>query len=733
MPLHPSLLSLASTASYPVQRLPVVLVLLLSGTVLSARTDTLPPIIGEDDDTRQQLIEDVLANSEDDTDEFTFNGAFDVLEEYRRRPLDLNRATEEQLIEMLLLNPIQVGQLIDYRERMGGLVSVYELQVIPGMDLESVRRLAPYVRAGGELDDIKIPLPRMFAESDRELYLRWQRRLETVRGYEIGPDEGRQYYLGSPDRLYVRFRQRYSNKMSFGITAEKDPGEAFFAENNKKRGFDYYSAHFYLKDLNRTFKAVAIGDFSVSFGQGLILYTGFGFGKSSQATNVARGGPTLRPYTSVNEANFMRGAATTVALGKKAELTLFGSRRGVNGNRIGTVSFLDTVEQEILTANVSSLNLSGFNRTPNEVIDRNALRQYNYGGSLKYRASQRFKIGLNVLGTHFDNQLFRAPQPYNRFFFAGTDLLNASIDYRYRYRNFTFFGEVAGSDNLTKNSTSTRGLAQIHGLMMGLDRFVDLSVVYRKYGVEYQALNARPFGETNGGRNETGLYFGAELRPGKHWRIHAYYDIFRFPYLRFNTDAPSQGHEYRLRLTYWQKRKLETYLELRSETKGFGTDGDETVFTNLDPVVARTRFQARLHFGYKINTELEWRSRFDVGFTEDDLNGRQNGFMVYQDLHYRPRGPFSFSTRAAVFNTDGFDVRFYQYENGLLYNARVLPYYNRGTRVFFLARYKGIRKLTLEARIAQTFNTDGTLVGSGLEATGGTRRTDAGVQVIWRF
>ncbi len=107
--------------------------------------------------------------------------------------------------------------------------------------------------------------------------------------------------------------------------------------------------------------------------------------------------------------------------------------------------------------------------------------------------------------------------------------------------------------------------------------------------------------------------------------------------------------------------------------------------------------------------------------------------MVYQDLHYRPRSSFSFSARMAFFNTDGFNVRFYQYENGLLYNARVLPYYNRGTRTFFLVRYKGIRGLTIEARIAQTFYTDGTLFDNGLEATGGPRRTEVGMQGIWRF
>ena len=707
--------------------------LFLLSLAATAQKDTLPPGIGEDDELQRQIIEDVLANSEDETDEFTFNGAFDLLDAYRRRPLNLNKATYEELAETFLLSAVQIGQLLEYRDRMGGLFSVYELQVIPGMDLESVRRLVPFIRVGGDLDDIKIPITRMITEGDRELYVRWQRRLEKARGYQLGPEDGTNYYLGSPDRLYTRFRQRYSNKMSFGITAEKDPGEAFFAENNKKRGFDFYSAHFYLRGVNRTVKAVAIGDFSASFGQGLILYTGFGFGKTSQATNVARGGETLRPYTSVNEISFMRGAGTTLALGDKLELTLFGSRKGINGNRIGTVLTIDTVEQEILLQNVSSLNLSGFNRTPSEVIDRNVLNQYNYGGSLRYRASRRLKVGLNVLGTYFDNEVLRTPQPYNRFFFSGDRLLNASVDYRYRYKNFTFFGEVAGSRNGSEGQSQKIGVSQIHGLMLGLDRFVDVSMVYRNYGIDYQALNARPFGETTGARNEKGVYFGLEVRPAKAWRINAYYDIFRFPYLRFNVDQPSQGHEYRLRLTYWQKRKLDTYLEVRSETKGFGTDGDEREFSNLDPVIPRTRFQARLHFGYKINAFLEWRSRLDAGFTEDALNGRKNGVMVYQDLHYRPRGPLSFSARMAFFNTDDYDVRFYQYENGLLYNARVVPYFNRGTRTFFLVRYKGIRGLTLEGRIAQTFFTDGTEVGTGLEATGGPRRTEFGTQAIWRF
>lgn len=704
-----------------------LVLLLVCGSVfgeLQAQIDTIA-IDASEGDLQQQLIEDIATNAGDDTDEFSLNAAFDLLETYLKRPLNLNKASYDDLLETLLLTPIQINQILEYRNRMGGFISPYELQVIPSLNLEDIRRVQPYFRIGGELDDTNIPLGRMLQEGSRELYVRWDRRLETARGYELGPEDGVQYYLGSPNRLYTRFRSRYGNKMSIGFTAEKDPGEAFFAENNRKRGFDYYSAHFYVKGLNRTVKAVALGDFNISFGQGLVLFTGFGFGKSSQSTNIARGGQVLRPYTSVNEFNFLRGAATTLAIGDKTELTLFGSRKQRSANLLEAS---DTLDIDADLQGISSLNITGFNRTPNEVEDRNAITQTSYGLSLQHRGNQRFRLGLNVLGEHLSNPLDLSDRVDNAFFFEGTDLFNASIDYRYRYKNFTFFGEAAASRNTTPGATDRTGIAHLHGLMIGLNRYADLSILYRNYGVEYQSLSARPFGETSTGRNEEGLYFGLELRPGDHWRINAYYDVFRFPYFRFNVDAPDQGHEYRFRVTYWQKRKMETYLELRSETKGIGLSGEI-----IDPVIPRTRFQARLHFGYKITPFLEWRSRIDGGFTEDANEGRQHGVMIFQGIHYRPRGPWAFSTRIALFNTDSYDVRFYQYENGLLYNARVLPYYNRGTRSFLVVRYKGIRGITLEGRIAQTFFTDGREIGTGLEATGGPRRTEVGAQVIWRF
>jgi hypothetical protein len=41
--------------------------------------------------------------------------------------------------------------------------------------------------------------------------------------------------------------------------------------------------------------AVMIGDFNASFGQGLIMHSGFGAGKSSFVTSIKKTGYTLRP------------------------------------------------------------------------------------------------------------------------------------------------------------------------------------------------------------------------------------------------------------------------------------------------------------------------------------------------------------------------------------------------------------------------------------------------------
>jgi hypothetical protein len=680
---------------------------------LHGQTDTLRSDLP---DTGEQLVEDFIRTTEGSED-FDFNTAFELLDAYRDRPLDLNRATETELRELQLLDDAQVNSFLTYRDRVGELVNLYELQAVPALDLNTIRQLLPFVRVGGELDDLNLTPRQMLAQGQGDLFLRWNRILEEQRGFRIGPEDAANYYLGDPNQFYVRFRHRYSNRLSFGFTAEKDRGEEFFTGSNRQ-GFDYYSAHFFLRDLTQTIRAVALGDYNVSLGQGLLLNTGFAYGKSILVTSTKRGGRTLRPYSGVNESLFLRGGAVTLGLGEQWEVTAFASRRGQDANLLDP----DTLDTGEVLASISSINIAGFHRTPAEIADRNAIQLTTTGGNVRWSAGNQY-LSLNVLYNHLDKPLQLRPQLYNRFYFQGERLLNLSLDYGWRYRNFTFFGETGYSDN--------GAIATLNGLLVGLSRFADLSLYFRSYPRDFQTLQARPFGETSNGRNETGFYVGLDIRLHPNWRLAVYHDLWHHPWPRFNADTPSSGAEYRARLTYWQKRKLEVYVEVLNEVKERNADLFDSNFAGVLP---HRRFQARLHFAVKLSPALEWRTRADWGLADNPVNNQQTGYSIYQDLLFRPIGfPLSFTARFATFDTDGYAVRFYNYENGLLYNFRVLPYYNRGNRYYLNLRYKGIRNLTLEARIAQLLWVDQDEIGTGLEATGRPTRTEVGAQIKYQF
>src|SRR5690606_24637065 len=123
-------------------------------------------------------------------------------------------------------------------------------------------------------------------------------------------------YLGDPNDLYARFRMQHPKDFSLGFTLDKDAGEEFRWDPSTKRyGFNFLSYHFTLFDKGR-WKTVALGDYRVQFGQGLVFGSGYSAGKGAETiTTVRRSSLGIRPYTSVTEFGYFRGAAATYSLG----------------------------------------------------------------------------------------------------------------------------------------------------------------------------------------------------------------------------------------------------------------------------------------------------------------------------------------------------------------------------------------------------------------------------------
>lgn len=665
----------------------------------------------------QFLIENLVEDSGGEN--FDFGTEFENLESYQKNPLDINSATEEELTDFGLLSAIQIQALLLYRKRYGQIFSLYELQGVPTFDVKTIIRLTPYVSVSATKEIEKMNFGRMFKRGRHQIFARYQRILEQQKGYrplELGETGTR--YLGTPDKFYLRYRMSYKDRMSLGLTMENDAGEEFFTGSNPQ-GFDYYSGHFYLKKVSKNVHSIALGDYQVFFGQGLTMWGGFGIRKGAQVLNIKRISLPIRPYTSVNEALFMRGAAAHFQFlkEKNLEVTAFGSFRQRDANLNAEIdSLVNDLDVEI-----SSLQDIGYHRTPSEVDNENTTNQITTGARVRY-TGKFWHIAGNFVYNYLTNPLVRTnPSLYQRYQFSGNQSINGSLDYSLRYRNIQFFGETAVNN--------AGGVATINAIMADLDPRISFAVLHRYYAPQYYTLNGNAFGEGSSVSNESGLYFGIESRLGAGFKLSTYFDVFEFPWLRFQTDAPSKGYEVFGKLEYSPRYYLTTYLQYRFERKEKNLSGNTT---NIDQLINHDRHNLRLHLSYDVSSQFALRSRVEFSFYKNqELN---KGLVLYQDLVFRPRKlPLKAQVRLVFFDTDNYDTRIYAYENDVLYAFSVVPYYGQGLRYYLNLSYKINRNFSVWLRFSQTYYTDRTVISSGLGEIQGRTRSEIKVQVRAKF
>ena len=677
--------------------------------------------VGQKDiEIEENQIENLIENLENDG-ELDFNTLYEDLEFYLEKPLDINKADDITLKESRLFNDIQIADLQNHKLQFGDLLSVHELQTIPSFDLKTIKALEPFVAVSGGLYDYNLGLGQMLKESKSELYLKWRRSLEEQKGYEEDRENG---FEGDPNKLYIRYKLYHENRFRITFLAEKDAGESLFNKSNPQ-GFDFYSGHIHLKEYSRTIKDIIIGDYNVSFGQGLVLHNGFGSNKSSYVMDIKKGGRKLKSYSSVNEINFNRGLATTLQIAPQLELTLFASSKKIDA---GTIE--DAIDIESGLENFSSFRLDGFHRTPSEIEKEGNLLQQSAGASLSYY-KKAFNVGFNVLYNQFDKSLVRDDEPYNLYRFEGDRLLNTSIDYTYKWQNLHFFGETARSDN--------GGMATLNGLLIGMDRKIDVSFLYRNLAKDYQVLNGNAFGETFGASNEQGFYTGLIIRPFKSLTISSYFDLWNHPWLRFSQDAPSSGKEFLINVNYYKKRKFNLYVQYKYETK----QQNSPIDFRIDKLSFFDIHRVRLHFDHSLSKTLRLRNRIEYAH-HNEIGKSSTGYLIFQDIIYKPiESPISFTARYALFDTYDSDSRIYAFENDLIYEFYIPQFNGRGRRYYINLRYDLSSAVTFEFRYAQTYldfkrETDGSIenplsFGSGNTEIISPKQTDLKAQIRFRF
>ena len=658
--------------------------------------------------TEQQLESITVHNDDAETEDDSYQQQLSV---YRKHPLNINDAEESEFKSLYFISPLQIENLFGYKRRLGNLIDIYELQAVPGWDIKTIQRISPYITVS-ENEKTAASLKKRFKNGDQILLLRFSRVLEKSEGYKIGPDEGKNYYEGSPQKLLLRYRYSYKNILQYGLLGEKDGGEQFF-KGKEKAGFDFYSAHFFAKNLGHI-KALAIGDFTVNMGQGLVQWMSLAFKKSVDILSVKRASDILRPYNSAGEINFHRGAGITFSK-NRLEATVFGSYRNIDAN----FNAGDTTRQ---TENfVTSFQTSGYHRTPAEIADKHIQSQIAIGGNVSY-TFKNLHAGLNAIHYRFKYPLIKPGEPYNLYAFTGKSFGNYSLDYAITHGNFHLFGEVAFSER--------KYPAVISGMLISVSAKADMSIVYRDISKGYRSLYTNAFTENTSPENEKGLFAGITVRPSDSWEIDAYTDHFRFPWLKYRVNAPSRGNEYCLQFSYKPDKALEINNRYRVESKLENEDGDYI----LSPVIPVVNQNWRTGVIYKLNKIVTVKCRTEIVWVSRHIALPESGFLIFGDLLYKPVSkPYAANMRLQYFETDSYASRLYAYENDVLYSYSIPVFYDKGYRYYLNINYDFTKRCSFWIKFSRFIYPEKNTIGSGLDKIPGKHRSELKIEGLYRF
>lgn len=626
-------------------------------------------------------------------------------------PLNLNKATAEELRFLNLLTEEQVQSLIRYRTENGNLLSVYELQAVPGFDLQTINRIVHFFT----VDDLSQRLSgsifrRVIEDGSHYLLLRYEHTLETKRGFtdEVSPE---QKFNGDEHKLYMRFRSSRPGDYSFGFTAEKDAGETLqWNPSNKYYGADFTSIHAQVLNKGKI-KNLILGDYQAQFGQGLILGGNFGFGKGAETiTTIRRSNLGFTPYTSVNEIGYLRGAALTYQIIPHVNLSGFYSRTYRDAS-------LATDSTDL--SFVSAFQTTGFHRNTSELSRRKSLGESQQGVVINYKKNF-VDVGLIYHRLAYDVPVNRSPQPYNQFTFSGDKLNNAGAYINYSRYNFTFFAEAA--------KTIHGGLGVTSGLLGSLTPQLDVAFHYRNYQRNFQSLYSNAFGESTVPRNERGLYWGWRYRWNRKYSLMGYMDFFRFPWLQYRNYRPADGYEFLLRFNYQPSRNILLFVQAREESKSRNTSGNESNLYTSENGIKRNYWIA---CDYTANPMLRLKTRAQFS-TYSIGNEFTKGMVVFQDVSLN-FGKLSLTSRYALFDTDDFDNRQYVFERDVWLAFSMPALSGTGIRNYVLVQYDLSKKLTCWIRYAYLRYTDREEIGSGVDTLDSNTRNDIKLQVRYRF
>lgn len=634
---------------------------------------------------------------------------YEELVERHENPFNIQTLKREELETLPFLSDKQIENLLAYLYTYGPMISLSELQLVEGLDYETRRLLSLFVYVGeAENSPSKLSWRNIAHYGNHELTARADIPLYYRKGYykysqSVLDKYPNRRYLGDPVYHSLRYKFSYGSRITAGFTAEKDAGEPFFKQGNL--GYDAYSFYIFLRNVWK-FETLAVGDYQLSFGQGLVMNTRFSLGKQSVLTSLSST-KGIRQHSSTSETGYFRGLAASVRLGRWF-YTGFYSFKQEDA----------TVENGLIT----SLKTDGYHRTLSEMSKKHTYVNQLIGNNLTYKQAN-FQFGLTAVYNFFNKELIASERAYKRYDPTGKHFYAVGADYRYDVGQFSFSGETAWSQG--------GGMATLNLLRYRFSSSFRMLALYRYYAKDYGALYANSFEEGGYIRNEHGFYLGLETSPFDLFQLTAYVDFFRFPYMKYRLSTNgSQGMEGMLQLTNQPYRKFVWTVRYQYKSRG----EDFTTSDERKGVSARTTQKLKLQGTFYPIPILRSKTTIYGVITNFITTGNQYGLLISEALSYTfANGKCQAELGGAYFDTDSYAARVYGYERGMLYSFTSSSFYGQGVRGYAWVRYDMNKLLTCLVKYGHTEYFDRNTISSGTQEIESSRKQDFYLQFRLKF
>lgn len=579
------------------------------------------------------------------------------------RQLSINKVSAEELRRLLFLTEYQIGNLIEYREKSGLILSAHELSSVNGFN--------DYIACF-------CAVLFSFPNEEADLYNIVYTAAGNVGVYGRRGETGLETQLRYSPQKYMRLRQKavYSLKsganISAGIFCENDAGEGgrYFWKlwsgdakemavsmahreatgmlNRKIPMADFISLNIAADNIcvkNFKLKLIA-GDFRAGFGYGLLMRQGLNFTNYMQPISFASNCNSVMPYNGSDENDYFRGIA----------LSAFASKQNISVFLFYSNKMVDA---RIKDGGYSSLLKDGKHNTPSLFETRKSLGERVYGANINKEWS-RARVGATAVISSLDLPYCGRVNYYNGYRHYNGSLCNVGINWLYSFGVAMIFGEVAYCANMGKvkessefDTAASERIAAIVGTYLRIGDNLEFTVGVRHYGVGYIAPYSGPYSTLGETYNQRGAFISLFKPVFGSLKLGLFADYTAYPFPRYR--LPYRTNSF----------KVMAGLESYAQSIGFSW--------NLRGVASSTPFKTKLY--------LKGSGRYnfgDLSLTGRGVVGLKYGAAQLSADYLSTGKKIRVSAGGTYYNVSDWENRIYMYEATIpgTYGGRLL--YKRG-------------------------------------------------------